>query len=519
MRKVVNVIDLFAGPGGLGEGFSSFFSDSLEFKIRMSIEREASAHRTLTLRAFFRLLKSEGNEQSYFDYVEGRITKAEMILRHTKLWDEANKETFNSPTALGEDNERIRVGLNELKKKYNDSSWIVIGGPPCQAYSLVGRARNKGNKSYSAENDQRHFLYQEYLNVLSIMQPDVFVMENVKGILSSKVDGEYIFPKILEDLQSPDIAVNRSDAGRKYRILSFTKYPECETDSGLSYNDNRDFIIRAEDFGVPQNRHRVILLGIATDIDWEHQILSQKPQVQLKDILTGLPPLRSKLSKEIDGPEAWRDVIASYVKRIAKDIGDSVQYQPVLNEMQIAVKKLQDQAPISSTTYPQAVDKSFLPHELRKWLFSKKPTQVLNHHSRAHMSGDLARYLFSACWAKSSVYGETNKPFPKSEDYPDILAPAHANWKTGKFADRFRVQQLNRPATTVTSHISKDGHYFIHPDPTQCRSLTVREAARIQTFPDNYFFEGNRTEQYVQVGNAVPPYLAFQLAEIVSKIF
>jgi DNA (cytosine-5)-methyltransferase 1 len=131
------------------------------------------------------------------------------------------------------------------------------------------------------------------------------------------------------------------------------------------------------------------------------------------------------------------------------------------------------------------------------------------------MDSDLGRYLYA------SVFAEVNQRSPKGhlEFVLAGLAPAHANWETGKFSDRFRVQRFDAPSSTITSHISKDGHYFIHPDPTQCRSLTVREAARLQSFPDNYFFQGTRTQQYHQVGNAVPPLLAYQIAKVVLSIF
>jgi len=126
------------------------------------------------------------------------------------------------------------------------------------------------------------------------------------------------------------------------------------------------------------------------------------------------------------------------------------------------------------------------------------------------MDLDLQRYLFAA------AYAEVAHRSPKMIDFPRGLIPRHKNAEDGNtkvFSDRFRVQTRDRVATTVTCHIAKDGHYYIHYDPQQCRSLSVREAARIQTFPDNYLFEGNRTAQYTQVGNAVPPFLAGQIAE------
>lgn len=128
------------------------------------------------------------------------------------------------------------------------------------------------------------------------------------------------------------------------------------------------------------------------------------------------------------------------------------------------------------------------------------------------MQEDLRRYVYAAAFA------ETYDHSPKGHEQFSLqgLKPNHENWESGKFSDRFRVQIASGPATTVTSHIAKDGHYFIHYDPKQCRSLTVREAARLQTFPDDYFFQGNRTQQYHQVGNAVPPLLAKKIAETIA---
>ena len=152
---------------------------------------------------------------------------------------------------------------------------------------------------------------------------------------------------------------------------------------------------------------------------------------------------------------------------------------------------------------------------LSDWLLDQSLTGAFNHSTRGHIAEDLHRYLFCAC------YAEQHHKSPSLKDFPAQLLPKHANVHkalTGSlFADRFRVQLAGAPSTTITSHISKDGHYYIHPDPTQCRSLTVREAARLQTFPDNYYFCGNRTQQYHQVGNAVPVLLAKKIATLISS--
>ena len=152
---------------------------------------------------------------------------------------------------------------------------------------------------------------------------------------------------------------------------------------------------------------------------------------------------------------------------------------------------------------------------LDDWFADGRLKGVLNHHARTHLKQDLHRYQFAALFAHSQGSYPRLKDF---EAYGSDLLPDHESAGSGNFVDRFRVQLPDLPATTVTCHISKDGHYFIHYDPAQMRSLTVREAARIQTFPDNYLFRGSRTAQYHQVGNAVPPYLAQQLAHIVAAV-
>jgi len=337
-------------------------------------------------------------------------------------------------------------------------------------------------------------------------------MENVKGILSSKLNGEHIFPKILTDLRDPSSAAKQYGWGKgqphKYRIVSFVTGKEA------SEGNEIDFLIKAEDYGIPQARHRVILLGIREDI-FERinrkvtPLVAAKKKTPLSTVIKKLPKLRSGFSDGEDTSERWKKYFHGLLRKPwVKAVDPDVR-----KEIIEAISKL------SQCTLPREYQAAKqCPIDVFEGWYSDLRMQGLpNHGTRTHMDSDLARYLFVA------AYGAAKGRAPHLKDFPDGLLPAHSNVdKTDpdqKFSDRFKVQVWDRPSSTITCHISKDGHYFIHPDPAQCRSLTVREAARIQTFPDNYFFEGGRTQQYHQVGNAVPPYLARQLAAVVHDIF
>jgi DNA (cytosine-5)-methyltransferase 1 len=231
----------------------------------------------------------------------------------------------------------------------------------------------------------------------------------------------------------------------------------------------------------------------------------------VREVLSDLPVLRSGLSKEFDSSEAWFNAVIS--------IGDAswIGRTAVAEELREALFVNLNRFREKSSRGGRCVPKSGKPARHARWYHDDRLPGACNHETRGHIRADLHRYFFAAVFARK--YGRS----PLLEDLPKSLLPKHKNVQDAlietKFNDRFRVQLGNRPSTTVVSHISKDGHYFIHYDPLQCRSLTVREAARLQTFPDNYFFEGPRTEQYRQVGNAVPPLLARQIARIVTDLF
>ena len=503
------VVDLFAGPGGLGEGFSSFKD---KFKILVSAEMEKSAHKTLMLRAYYRQLKSNAPELlgDYYDYCNG-ISPDPVSERTEGYWKkalyEARQITLGSPEGNKELDDIIDAELDP------ERPWVLIGGPPCQAYSLVGRARNKGKVGYSAHDDHRHFLYKEYLRIISRYRPTVFVMENVKGILSSTVSGKRIFHDILEDLTSPDAASGKNE-NERYVICSLTTGEVFRHDDSASDFDVSKFIIRAENHGIPQARHRVILLGIKESLYSKVKMLRDKDRVSVRDVLSDLPPIRSKLSRQADSWESWQDAFVenldSLLHELAADKSKLVDLAPEFTSLKTKMRSALSAGMLRIEKDPLSSGQG----RLDDWYNDPRLEVWLNHEARGHMVPDLKRYMFASTFAqvyKTSPKGAVDFALPG-------LRPNHKNWNSGKFADRFRVQVFDRPSTTITSHIAKDGHYFIHPDPSQCRSFTVREAARLQTFPDNYFFQGNRTQQFHQVGNAVPPLLAHQIAEIVSSI-
>lgn len=507
-RSEIPVIDLFAGPGGLCEGFSSIVDENgaRRFDVKVSVEKDPVAHRTLMLRALFRKFPKGKAPGCYYDYVRGSITR-EQFLEHPEVKSAARRAATEARCAeLGKTpHETIDAWIGEALGKRTD--WVLIGGPPCQAYSLAGRSRLRGRDPVAFESDKRHFLYTEYLRIIQRFAPSVFVMENVKGMLNSKHGGTRIFERILSDLTEPR-------EGLSYQIRSLA----VEGDE----LDPKDFVIEADDYGVPQSRHRVILFGIRSDVAKAttalhadpRQFLLKKyaPKVGVTAALEGLPPLRSRLSKEKDSHEAWMGALREAPK------GLKTWRVPLRNVIEDSMRRFTKKAEFNvssgGTFIPMnVVPREGMPKELRSWYLDARLGGVLQHESRSHMRSDLHRYLFASCFAESQLYP------PTLRDFPPRLLPAHVNVdkKTIPFVDRFRVQIGKDPSSTVVAHIAKDGHYYIHPDPSQCRSLTVREAARLQTFPDNYFFEGNRTEQYAQIGNAVPPLLAMKIAKVVLK--
>jgi len=467
-KSLISVVDVFAGPGGLNEGFSQVGRDSgaPTFSVVASFEKDPTAVATLKLRSAVRAVGIDN--PAYRRLLEGgALQDLRSDPAMAVALAQASAEVHE--IELGESH-RAEVRRRISRSLNGAQDWVLIGGPPCQAYSLVGRSRRAHDETFAA--DEKHFLYREYLDIIQDHKPAVFVMENVKGLLSASHAGIQMFGLIRKDLE----------VGGEYEIRSLVVESENP--------DPSDFIIRAEDYGIPQRRHRVILLGVRQDFaDRVGTPLAPTGPVTVRSAIGDMSPVVAHMSRSVDDLRSPAD---------ARLAGVTYASEWLANR-----RKLSD-ARVSPDK--DAADR------LRRWL-RVGDVPITLHEPRRHMALDLARYVFLEELAREGYA-------PKVDELPAGLAPDHKNVSGNQtpFRDRFKVQEWDRPSSTVASHISKDGHYYIHPDPAQMRSLTVREAARLQTFPDDYFFCGTRTMQYHQVGNAVPPLLAYQIAKKVANI-
>lgn len=439
-----NVVDLFAGCGGLSEGFKQ-----AGFNVIAQLEMDPWACETLRTRNIYHQLMKTRRSHWYRQLMMGYINRDE-ILKELPEMRESLDHTIMEAEFGRVKLDEILLKFEESRKSHGASTFnVVIGGPPCQPYSLVGRSRDP----YRMELDSRHFLYEYYLEILGNIQPDFFVFENVPGLMTATVKGEEIFSKMLDDFR---------DVSPSYEIApSFDEYSK----------NPRQFLLDSNKYGVPQKRKRVVFIGYKRNLlnknpDIKHvfrKILKQRPSrywgYDVSSAIGDLPPL-----KPGEGNDQWYG------------------------------------------WYPQ---KEITPYQQ---IMRKYSPGIINHKARTHMASDLERYRFFIEYHLNGHGAATLVDLINKR--PD-LTPEHKQHNLDKFVDRFKVQWWNRPASTITAHICKDGHYYIHPDINQCRSFTVREAARCQSFPDNFKFEGPRTEQFRQVGNAVPPMLAYSIARAI----
>src|ERR1700730_5060843 len=392
------IVDLFAGPGGLAEGFSSIRNTdgSRPFQIALSVEKEASAFETLRFRTSFR--QFDGNPPAdYYRFLNGDIPEPAWKSLFPVEWERACLETMKLELGTPLTTREIDTRLAQITNSHGRNV-ILIGGPPCQAYSLVGRARNKGTEGYEASKDHRHFLYKEYIRILHKLMPAAFVMENVKGLLSSSVNGELIFDQVLDDL-------SRVGNG-SYRLVPLTPHSGQSLLGQLVHPPALDFVVRTEDHGIPQSRHRVIIVGVRADIAEglnDGQIGAALPRsefrVMVRDVLKGMPKLRSGLSNANDSEETWQFKTPQIMRTVSRSaIGLSDEHRKAFKKLgETVARRLSTKA----TVYRRAGGAytgvpTSCPNNLKQWLVGWELKRFPNNETRGHMLADRGRYFYAA---------------------------------------------------------------------------------------------------------------------------
>lgn len=434
------VIDLFSGAGGLTEGFLSE-----GYKFVAHIEKEYWACETLKTRIMYYYLKEKNDLEMYNkyllssdDYNNIEENRKVVFEKYPELKEILNKTVLNKKfgdekkdeeaTDIKEIFKLIDTSMEYLNEKKID---LIIGGPPCQAYSVIGRSRMKEK----VKEDERNYLFYYYRDIVKKYKPKMFIFENVPGIFTAQ-EG-----KIFDEIS------------REFDKIGY----ELKVGNNEKREEN---LQEAINYSVYQTRKRVILFGVRKNLNYDYPNFTKYAK---------------KFDEEINTKNAILDL---------NSLKDGEGY---------------DRKVVKYKNQPQSKYEEYL---------RKDSIGILNHRARKLNSRDKKIY-------QMAIEKSTKNEKLYYDELPKNLK-THKNEKS--FSDRFKVHGMYDIPHTIVAHISKDGHYNIHPDIKQCRALTVREAARIQSFPDNYLFEGPRTAQYVQVGNAVPPLLSKAIAKALKDI-